>query len=198
MANAAAQVSLRATQLMQTLELVDTELLDIFRSAIGQWMFGKVPGCLNLVELRGVGRQTLKVQARVTCTQGREVRVGAWCVDRGAIPDHDDVSANMFDQLSEKIVDILVRDILRMQTEVKAHAPALGADRQAADDGDASVVYTGAARSGSALSVPRCAGRSVQWECTACGGAWTVNSVSSRYGGFCLMFNDLNASCPQR
>jgi len=140
LANAAAQISLRATQLVQAVEQVDTELLDVVRSAIGQRMFGKVPSCLDRVELRGVGRQTLKVQAWVTCAQGREVRVRAGCVDRGAIPDHDDVSAKMLEQVPEKIVDLLVRDILRMQTEVETQAPALGADRQPADDGDASVV----------------------------------------------------------
>ena len=135
MANAAAQISLRATQLVQTLEQVDTELADIVRSAVDQRMFGKVPGGLDRVELRGVGWQTLEMQTRVACAQGRQVRVRAGRVDRGAIPDHDHLPAKMLEQIPEKIVHPLVGDIIRMQTEVETQTLALGADRHAADDG---------------------------------------------------------------
>jgi len=140
LADAAVQMSLGLTELAQALEQVDAELLDIVRSAVGQRMFGMVPGSLNRVELRGVGGQALQMQARVACAQGRQVGFRAGCVDGRAVPDHDDLSAKMLEQVPEKVVDLLVRDILRMQTEVETQAPALGADRQSADDGYACVV----------------------------------------------------------
>ena len=70
MADAAAQISLGAAELVQTLEQVNAKLLKIVRSAIGQGMFGMVPSGLDRVELRSVGRQTLEMQARIACAQG--------------------------------------------------------------------------------------------------------------------------------
>ena len=140
MADAAAQISLGATQLVQTLEQVDAELLDVVRSSIGQWMFGVVPRGLNRVELRSVGGQALEMQTRIACAQGGQVGVRAGRVDRGTVPNYDDVPAKMAEQVPEKVVDLLVGDILRMQAEVQTQAFAFGAYGQATDDGDARVI----------------------------------------------------------
>ena len=42
---------------LQALEQIDPELLEVVRSAIGQGMFGMVPGGLDRVELGSVSRQ---------------------------------------------------------------------------------------------------------------------------------------------
>lgn len=95
-----------------------------------------LPARLDRIELRGIGRRAFQVQARVACAQGRQIRVRAGRVDGGAVPDHDDMSTKMLEQIPEKVVDFLMRNVLRIQAEVQAQAPAPGTDRQATDDGD--------------------------------------------------------------
>src|ERR1035438_6284020 len=86
LADAAAQMSLGMTEPLQALEQVDAKLPEVVRSALCQGMFGMVPSGLDRVELRSVGRQSLKMQARVASAQGRQIGVRTGCVDGRAIP----------------------------------------------------------------------------------------------------------------
>lgn len=61
-------------------------------------------------------------------------------VDRGTVPDDDDVAAQMLEQVPEKVVHLIARDVLGVQPEVEPEPAALRADRQAADDRDAGMV----------------------------------------------------------
>src|SRR5258708_4076291 len=65
-------MSLGITEPLQALEQIDPEKLEVVRSAIGQGMFGTVPGGLDWVELGSVGRQSLKIQTQVACAHGHQ------------------------------------------------------------------------------------------------------------------------------
>ena len=61
-------------------------------------------------------------------------------MDRGAVPDHDDVTAKMLQQIPEEVVHFIARDVLRVQPEVEPKPAALRADGKPADNRDPRMV----------------------------------------------------------
>src|SRR5882724_9833154 len=96
---------------------------------------------LDRIELRRVGRQALQMQPWILTA---EVAQTPGVVNRGAIPYHDDVTAQMTQQIPQKVVDLVLRDVLRVHTEIQTESAAIRADRQTADHRDpvATVVVT--------------------------------------------------------
>ncbi len=54
-------------------------------------------------------------------------------VNAGVVPDHDDVPAEVAQQVSEELADLTVSDIVRVTLEVQADTPTPGSKRDARD-----------------------------------------------------------------
>ena len=119
---------------MQTLEQRAAEIVDVIGPTVGQRVLGGVPGGFDGVELRSVGRQALEMQARILAAQ---LAQGFRIVNGGAVPDDDDVPAQVPQQVPEEVMHLVLRDILRMHAEVQPEPTSSRTDRKAADHGDA-------------------------------------------------------------
>jgi len=109
-----AQSGLRGACFAQALEKRLTESVDVIGSAVGQGMFDGVPGSFDGVELGSVRGQAFEMQPRILPT---ELTQGPRIVNGSAVPHHDDVTTQVTQQVPEEIVDLVLRDVLRMHPE---------------------------------------------------------------------------------
>jgi len=58
-------------------------------------------------------------------------------VNAGVVPDHDDVSAEVAQQVPKELADLVVPDVLGVALKVQADTPAPGSKGDARDHGDA-------------------------------------------------------------
>ena len=58
-------------------------------------------------------------------------------VTAGVVPDHDDVPAEVAQQVPEELAHLVMPDVLRAALEVQANAPTPGSKRDTRDHGDA-------------------------------------------------------------
>ena len=105
--------------------------------AVGERVLGGVPGGFDRIEFRSVGGQFLQVQTRVLVTERLQPFA---IVDRGAVPDDDDMATQMLEQIPEKVLHLVARDILGVQPEVESEPSTLRTDRQAANDRDTGMI----------------------------------------------------------
>ena len=132
---AAAQSGLIGARLAQSFQQRAAEIVDVLSATVGERVRGGMPGGFDGVGLRGIGGEPLQIQPRVFAQQ---LAQGPRIVDGGAVPHHDHVAAQMAQQIRERIVDLLLRYILRMHPKVEPQSPSLGAHRQPANHRDAS------------------------------------------------------------
>lgn len=137
MRDATAQYTLGGTSFSQAAKQSATELRNIVWLTVRQGMFRGMPRGFDRIEFRCVGGQFLQMQARVLVA---ELMQALPVVDRRTVPDDDDMAAKMFEQVPEKVLNLIARDVLRVKPEVEPKPPAFRADRQAADDRDPGVV----------------------------------------------------------
>lgn len=104
MRGTAAQRSLRGTRLAQTVEHSAPELPDVIGAAIGQRKLCGVPSGLDRIELGSVGWQALQMQPRVFPA---EITQGPRIMNGGAVPHHDDVTAQVAQQVPQEVVDLI-------------------------------------------------------------------------------------------
>ncbi len=113
---------------------VTTHHGDVVGATVGETPFGVGPDGFVGVELRGVGRKAFEMQPREP-TADFPNRFSF--VDAGVVPDHDDVPAEVAQQVPEEFADLVVADVLRVALEVQADAPTPGSQGDARDHGDA-------------------------------------------------------------
>ena len=107
---------------------------DVVGATVGETAFGVGPDGFVGVELRGVGRKAFEMQSRKPATDSPN-RFSF--VNAGVVPDHDDVPAEVVQQVSEEFAHLAVPDVLRVALEVQADAPTPGSQGDARDHGDA-------------------------------------------------------------
>ncbi len=107
---------------------------EVVGPAVGQTPFGVGPDGFVGVELWGVGRKVLEMQSRVSAA---DFPNRFSCVDAGVVPDHDDVPAEVAQQVTEELADLAVPDVVRVTLEVQADAPTPGRNGDPRDHGDA-------------------------------------------------------------
>lgn len=137
MSDAAAQNALGRARLSEAGQQRATELRDVVGLTIGEWMLGSVPGRFDRIEFRRVCGQLLQLQTRILvaeCLQPFAI------VDCGTIPNDDDMAAQMLEQVPEKVLDLVARDVLGVQSKVESEPSTLRTDRQAANDRDPAMV----------------------------------------------------------
>lgn len=71
-------------------------------------MLGGMPRCFDGIELWRISRQLLQMQPGILAADGMQA---LGMMDRRTVPDHDDVTAQMPEQVPEKVLYLIVRDI---------------------------------------------------------------------------------------
>lgn len=117
-------------------EKVATHRDDVVGATVGESGFGVGPDGFVGVELRGVGRKAFEMQPRKPAT---DFSNPFSFVNAGVVPDHDDVPAEVAQQVPEELADLVVPDVLGVALEVQADAPTPGCKGDARDHGDAIV-----------------------------------------------------------
>jgi hypothetical protein len=109
------------------------QMVDVERTAVGEFSFGERPNTLIGIELRRVSRKVLDVQAPVPTEEIRE-----WCpvVRRGVVQQNDDRTPEVAQQLAEEATHFFLPDVVEVKQRVEAEVLPLGADRDSGDDGD--------------------------------------------------------------
>jgi hypothetical protein len=107
---------------------------DVIGATVGETPLGVGPDGFVGVELRGVGRKEFEMQSRKSST---DFPNPFSFVNAGVVPDHDDVPAEVVQQVSEKFAHLIVPDVLRVALEVQADAPTPGRNGEAGDHGNA-------------------------------------------------------------
>ena len=115
-------------------EKVATHRGDVVGATIGETPFGVGPDGFVGVELRGVGRKEFEMQPWETAA---DLPNPFSFVNAGVVPDHDDVPAEVAQQVPEELADLVVPDVVCVALEVQADASAAGGKGDARDHGDA-------------------------------------------------------------
>ncbi len=101
---------------------------DVIGATVGETPFGVGPDGFVRVELRGVGRKEFEMQPREPATDFPNPFSS---VNAGVIPDHNDVPAEVAQQVPEEFAHLIVPDVLRVALEVQSDAPTPGRNREA-------------------------------------------------------------------
>ncbi len=109
---------------------------EIVRSPVRETSLGVRPHAFVRVQLGRVGREELQVKSRVAAAQLSHRRP---LVDRGVVQEHDDVAAQVTQEMAEEGADVGLADVVTVAAEVEPHAVAHGADRKPGDDREAIV-----------------------------------------------------------
>jgi len=113
---------------------VTTHRGDVIGAAVGETPFGVGPDGFVGVELRGVARKAFEMQPRKPAT---DFPNPFSFVNAGVVPNHDDVSAEVAQQVPEELADLVVPDVLGVALKVQADALTPGSQGDARDHGDA-------------------------------------------------------------
>jgi hypothetical protein len=121
-------------EVFQGIQEVEPQLLRGVGASVGQSILGLGPNAFIGIEFRGVSRKGFEVQPFEAAAEGAD-RLAF--VDAGVVPDDQDRSAQMSEEMTEKGADLGMPDIPVVQAIVQTEATALGADRKRGEDGDA-------------------------------------------------------------
>ena len=109
------------------------QLRDIMSLAVRESLLGQLPDSLVGVELRRIGRKALQVNPLGASTKlAHELAA----VGIAAVPQHEDVAADLPEQLSEEVAGLALSDVVRVELEVKVEALAAWRHRNPRDDRD--------------------------------------------------------------
>ena len=111
-----------------------TQYDDVVGTTVGEPPFGVGPDRLVGVELRGIGRQVFEMQPGEPMA---DFSNPFSFVNARVVPDEEDVTAKMAQQVPEKLTDFVVSDVLRVAPEVQADALPPRSDGDARNHGDA-------------------------------------------------------------
>ena len=107
---------------------VTTHHRNVVGAAVGETPFGVSPDSFVWIQLRGVGRKEFEMQPREPATDFPNPFSS---MNAGVIPDHNDVPAEVAQQVPEEFAHLIVPDVLRVALEVQSDAPTPGRNREA-------------------------------------------------------------------
>ena len=133
MGNAPSEIATVGANGLQGFDQGDHQFRDIMSLAIRESLLRKLPDSLVGVELRCVGRKALQVNPL-----GASAELAHELASMGiaAVPQHEDVAADLTEQLSQEVTGLELSDVFRVELEVKVEALAAGRNRDPRDDGD--------------------------------------------------------------
>ena len=110
-----------------------TQRCDVVWATVGEMPFGVGPDGFVGVELRGIGRKVFEMQpGELTADLSNPFSF----VNARVVPDDEDVSTKVAQQVPEEFADLVVSDVLRVTPEVQADAPTPGSNGDARNHGD--------------------------------------------------------------
>ena len=104
---------------------VTTHRGDVVGATVGETTLGVGPDGFVGVELRGVGREVFEMQPRELAA---DFANPFSFVNAGVVPDHDDVPAEVAQQVAEEFADLIVPDVVCVTLEVQADTPTPGSN----------------------------------------------------------------------
>ncbi len=113
---------------------VTTHHRNVVGAAVGETPFGVGPDSFVWIQLRGVGRKEFEMQPREPAADFPD-RFSF--VNAGVVPEHDDMPAEVTQQVPKEFADLVVSDVVRVTSEVQADAPTPGSNGDARNHGDA-------------------------------------------------------------
>ena len=131
--DAASEVAPVGANGLQGIDHGNHQLREIMRLAIRESLLGQLPDALVGVELRRIGREALQMQPR-----GARAQLTDELATMGiaAVPQDDDVPADLPEQLSQEVAGLQLSDVLRVELKVHVEALAAGRHRNPRDDGE--------------------------------------------------------------
>jgi len=132
--DASSQAALGSLDVSKRAAKVTTHGGDVIGATVGETPFGVGPDGFVGVELWGVGRKAFEMQSREPAA---DFPNRFSFVNAGVVPDHNDVPAEVTQQVSKEFAHFVVPDVLRVALEVQADAPTSGRNGEARDHGDA-------------------------------------------------------------
>lgn len=128
--NASAEIALRVADSLECVGELSVEFVDAIGPAVGEGRLGQAPHPLVGVEVGRTGRQPHQVQAGKGATQLLD---RGTAVDRQVVPDDEDVTPKVTQQMPEEITHLGATNVVAMETGVQAEPPTYRADRQPGD-----------------------------------------------------------------
>ncbi len=107
---------------------------EVVGPTVGQTPFSVGPDGFVGVELWGVRRKEFEMQSRKSAT---DFPNRFSFVNAGVVPDDEDVTPKVAQQVPEEFADLVVSDVLRVAKEIQADALTPGSNREARDHRDA-------------------------------------------------------------
>lgn len=133
----------------------------MIRPAVGKSVVRLAPDTFIGIEFRRIRGEAFQMETRVSAAEAPD----RFAFVRFAIvPDDDEVAAQMTEQVAQELARLRLLDVLAMQLEVQAHAPAAGTDGECRDGGDLVVLVAVLGEWGLAARRPRAADRRNQEE----------------------------------
>ena len=133
MADAAPEMEAGAADSLEREAKMPPELLQRVGASIGELVLRKPPDAFVGVELRRVAGEAKEMEPGEGTAHGTD-RVSL--VDRAAIPEQDDGSSEMAEQMAQEGADLGVLDVLRVEAVVQTETTAAGTHGDARDHGD--------------------------------------------------------------
>ena len=100
--------------------------LDVVGLSIGQNPLGVGPNPFVRIEFGSIAGEVLYVQAFVTLLEPTQPLSS---VNGGIVEQHDDIAAQMSEQLGQKLANLALADVVLVEAIVESEPLALGADR---------------------------------------------------------------------
>ncbi len=131
MINTGLQQSLGTVHPSQGTTQVVPQPLASFMDAVGQISFSMSPHLFHRVQFRCIARESINMQTRLLGQKRLDIPAP---VDFAAIPDHEYMTPQMMQQLTQERNNLKASDIVSMEPRVKSQPPASGRNGQDADD----------------------------------------------------------------
>ncbi len=128
MVDAPPKAALGPLEISKRAAKVTTHRGDVVGATVGETPFGVGPDGFVGVELRGVGWKEFEMQPRELAA---DFPNSFSFVNAGVVPDHDNVPAEVAQQVPEEFADLAVPDVRGVALEVQADAPTPGSQRDA-------------------------------------------------------------------
>ena len=107
---------------------------EVVGTSVGQVSFGMAPHPFVGIQLGRIGREIRHAEAAMA---GEERPQHRTLVNMAVIPQHDDGTAQLAQEVTEKRTRVGRANVVSMDLEVESTAPPLGAQRHARDHGEA-------------------------------------------------------------
>ena len=133
MGNAPSEVATIGANGFQGFDHGDHQFREIMSLAIRESLLGQLPDPLVGVELRRIGREALQVNP---LGASAELTNELATMGISAVPQDEDVTRDLPEQLSQEVAGLKLSDVLRVELKVKVQALAAGRNRDPRDGGD--------------------------------------------------------------